>query len=328
MLTAAVAALSLLGPRDTAHAFGPTVIKMATTAHADSPVGRQLRELGRHLDEANGGLVRIKLFTGGSLGDEARLLNRTAKGSLHVAATGTEALSRMAPELGLLDCAFLFADARHAHRSLDGPVHTLVKRTLERCGLVAGTWTETGFRSWYTKKKPVREPEDLSRLRLRVEADGAALRLLRGLGAAPAVIAPGRTAESLALGELDGFEAVPSDALAGSWYRSARHLTLSHHGYQAGMVVYSGKWFEGLPEGVRRSLTDIPDRFRQRARSEVKAMTPGLLEVLRQRGIAIHELDAKQRKRFVAAAREQLKELAAGIGDGGRKLLEAVDRAR
>lgn len=328
LLSGVAAAFPLLVASHGVRAFGPTVVKMATVEHEDSPVGRQLREIGQHLGAESDGLVRIKVFTGGSLGDEEELLRRTAEGSLQVLAASAEGLGRVVPELGLLGCAFLFFDERHARRALDGPVRTLVRPLLESKGLVPGSWTEMGFRSWYTREKPVREPADLRGLRLRVGEGAARSELLRRLGAIPGDVAPRKMLESLEREQLDGFEAVPSTALAASWYRGIRHLTLSRHGYRAGMVVYSSRWFDGLPEELRQALTDIPHRYRERARSAVRAMTPGLLEVLRRRGVEIHRLKARERERFVDATREPLNGIAGRAGTRGRKLLEAVAGAR
>ncbi len=325
---AAFTALALVVSGDGARAFGPTVIKLATVEHERSSVSEQLRELGRHLKAAAAGLVRVKLFAGGSLGDERQLVSRTAEGSLQAVAVSAEGLGHLVPEMGLLGSAFLFADERRARRALGGPVGKLLKPLLQSQGLEPGRWTESGFRSWYTKNKPVRAPEDLRGLRLRAGEGSTRAELLRRLGALPVALAPPRVAEELASGRLDGFEATPFEALASCWYREIGHLTLSRHGYRAGMIVYSSKWFRGLSEALRQALLRVPRQIPKRVRERVRSLDARALEVLRRRGVEIHQLRSEQRKRLVRATRAPLRALAGETGQRGRELLRAVNGAR
>ena len=327
-LAAAVALLALLGSGDGVRAFGPTVVKLATVEHERSPVGEQLRALARYLEAKAGGLVVVKLFTGGSLGDEQWLLRRTAEGSLQVVAASAEELGRLVPEAGLLGSAFLFSDARHAHRALKGPVRRLLSPRLRSQGLEPGMWTESGFRSWYTKSKPIREPADLQGLRLPAGEGSKTAELLRRLGALPVLTPLSGVAESLSSGRLDGFEATPSEALASSWHRGAGHLTLSRHGFRTGMVVYSGKWLHGLPEALRQALSRLPREITRRARKRVRSLDARCLDVLRQQGLEVHELGAPQRRRLVRAARKWLRVVAGETGGRGRQLLRVVNAAR
>ena len=327
-LLAAVAVLALAVSGDGARAFGPTVVKLATVEHERSPVGGQLREFGRYLEAAAEGLARIKLFTGGSLGDERQLLRRTAEGSLQVVAASAEGLAGPVPETELLGSAFLFANERHARRALDGPVRELLRPRLQGQGLEPGPWIERGFRSWYTKNKSVHEPEDLYGLRLPAEKDSARAEVLRRLGALPVAQPTAGVSESLASGGLDGFEATPSEALASSWYRGTGHLTLSRHSYRAGVIVYSGKWLRGLPEALRQALSSVPRQIRKRARERARSLDARSLEILRQRGVEIHQIRARQRRRLVRATRKPLRAVAREMGREGQKLLRAVKVAR
>ena len=102
--------------------------------------------------------------TGGSLGDEPGLSRRTVEGNLQVFAGTAEGLSQMVPELNVLNAPYLFSSARHADRALDGPVRKRLRPIMARRGLVFGAWTAFGFRSWYTRNRAIRRPQDLQGL--------------------------------------------------------------------------------------------------------------------------------------------------------------------
>ncbi|MCZ7683104.1 MAG: TRAP transporter substrate-binding protein [Sandaracinaceae bacterium] len=184
-----------------------------------------------------------------------------------------------------------------------------------------------GFRSWFTKERPIRTPADLQGLRMRSQESEVHLATYRALGASPVAIDVTNVLTSLQTGVVDGFDNTPLFAFATSWYQAAQHLNLSEHSYQPGIVVYSKTWFDGLPADLQQVLTNIPQEITTDGRDQVRRMDPILINNLERFGIKVHRPSAEERAAFAKRSRSVQDSVAGRAGAQGRALLKAL-RAR
>ena len=165
------------------------VMKVATVAPEGTPWEQQLRRFKHYVEEGTGGRVQVKMFMGGSLGGEKALVRRTAQGSIQVFAGSTAALGSLVQEMNVVESPYLFADGAAADTALDNEaVKAQVRTLVARRGFTFGFWAENGFRSWFTKDRPIRTPSDLSGLRMRSQEALVHLETYRALGASPVPI--------------------------------------------------------------------------------------------------------------------------------------------
>lgn len=302
-------------------------MRLATVAPEGTPWEKQLRRLKAHIEEQSGGRIRVQMFMGGSLGGEKALVRRTAQGSVQAFGGSTAALGTLVRELDVVEAPYLFENAQQADTVLDGPAKAIVATALGRRGFVFGLWAENGFRSWFTKERPIRTPADLSGLRMRSQESEVHLATYRALGASPVAVDVTNVLTSLQTGVVDGFDNTPLFAFATSWYQAAQHLNLSEHSYQPGIVVYSKTWFDELPADLQQVLTTIPQEITVDGRDQVRRMDPILIRNLERYGISVHRPSASEREAFAKLARPVADRVAARAGAQGRALLKAL-RAR
>ncbi len=327
VLTAVSAVLStflVVGLDHPADAQQTFEMKIATVAPEGTPWEKQLRGLKNHIESESGGRIRVKMFMGGSLGGEKALVRRTAQGSVQCFGGSTAALGSLVPELNVIEAPFLFESEQQADRALDGQAKDIVAQSVEARGFRFGLWAENGFRSWYTKERPIRTPEDMRGLRMRSQEALVHLETYRAVGASPVPIDVTNVLTSLQTGVVDGFDNTPLFAFAASWYQAARHMTLSQHSYQPGIVVYSKSWYDGLPADLQQVLDNVPRQHTVQGRQGVRQMNPILLRNLERFGIQIHEPTAEERAAFVQATRRVPDRVAAKAGGRGRQLLRAI----
>src|SRR5690606_19712995 len=182
------ALLSLAAHEEPAAAQEQIRMRIATVAPEGTPWEKQLRRLKQHIESESGGRIRVQMFMGGSLGGEKALVRRTAQGSLQAFGGSAAALGTLVRELDVIEAPYLFDDAAAADRALDGPARQLVASAIERRGFTFGLWAENGFRSWYTKERPIRQPSDLNGLRMRSQESEVHLQTYRAFGASPVAI--------------------------------------------------------------------------------------------------------------------------------------------
>ncbi|MFW6067677.1 MAG: TRAP transporter substrate-binding protein [Myxococcota bacterium] len=321
---AALAALAVVGGAPPqADAQQTYVMKVATVAPEGTPWEKQLRNFKKRIEDRTGGRVRVKMFMGGSLGGEKALVRRTAQGSIQVFGGSTAALGSLVPEMNVIESPFLFESTAEADRALDGSKGTVAK-LVARHGFQFGFWAENGFRSWYTKKQPIRKPSDLKGLRMRSQEAMVHLETYRAYGASPVPIDVTNVLTSLQTGVVDGFDNTPLFTFATSWYQAAKHLILDQHSYQPGIIVYSKKWFDGLPADIQKELTQVPKEMIQDGRRSVRRMDPILLKNLQRYGIQIHRPSGAELAPFKAKSKNVANKVAAKIGPGAKKLLRQL----
>jgi tripartite ATP-independent transporter DctP family solute receptor len=300
------------------------VMKIATVAPENTPWEKQLRKFKKYVEKETNGRVKVKMFMGGSLGGEKSLVRRTAQGSIQVFGGSSAALGSLVPELNVLESPFLFDSYAEADRKLDGPAKGTAAKAVARRGFKFGFWAENGFRSWYTKDKKIRAPGDLDGLRMRSQEALVHLETYRALGASPVPIDVTNVLTSLQTGVVDGFDNTPLFAFAASWYQAAKHLTLSKHAYQPGVVVYSKSWFDGLPSDVKQVLTNVPQEMVQDGRSSVRRMEPVLVKNLKRYGIDVHDPSDAELAAFKSRTSGVAAKVARKAGGNAPKLLRQL----
>ncbi|MFN7696987.1 MAG: TRAP transporter substrate-binding protein [Deltaproteobacteria bacterium] len=302
----------------------PITLRIGTVAPEGTPWEKQMKNLRSHIERETQGRVKVRVFMGGSLGGEKALVRRVSQGTLECFAGSTAALGSVVEELNVIETPYLFDDAAAADRALDGPALPIVRTALSEHGFTFGIWAENGFRSWFTRERPIRTPADLRGLRMRSQEASVHLDTYRAFGASPNPIDVTNVLTSLQTGAVDGFDNTPLFAFATSWYQAARHLNLSQHSYQPGIVVYSTQWLNAQPAEIQQVLTNLPASITADGRQGVRRMDPILIQNLERAGITVHRPTPAERQQFAAIGRPLQDRVAGSSGSHGQELLRAL----
>ncbi|RMG80477.1 MAG: TRAP transporter substrate-binding protein, partial [Bacteroidetes bacterium] len=115
------------------------------------------------------GAVTVKLYPGGQLGNERVLAEGLSLGISDGILTGAALIGWYAPEFGFVEAPFVFRDYDHLETAMSGTLGTKIKDKLRahRHILPLANWYR-GPRYLTTTDRPVKSPEDLAGLKLRV----------------------------------------------------------------------------------------------------------------------------------------------------------------
>ena len=123
---------------------------------------------------------------------------------------------------------YLYRDREHMWQVLDGDIGDEIMDSFQGSGLVPLSWYDAGARSFYTKE-PVRNPEDLKGLRIRVQEVEAMEEMIRLLGAEPVPVEYKDVYSALETGRVDGAENNFSSYETMGHDRVAPFYTLDEH---------------------------------------------------------------------------------------------------
>ena len=330
LFTLAIVALSFLLATPPPVSAQEYVLEMGTVVPAGSPWALQLKRLKKYVEEETGGRVKVKLRLGGS--NERSLARRAQMGSKQGFAGSVGGLSSIVREVNVLEAPYVFDTVEEADKALDDPeVLKQVREILAKQKLVFGLWGENGFRSYFSRR-PIRTPADMKGIRYRSQEAVAHVEAYKALGASPVTIDVANTMTSLQTGVVDGFDNTPLFAMATTWYQGLddgeRNLILSKHSYQPGIVVYSKKWFDTLPEDIQKVLLNVPYDLTTWGREQVRKMEPVLLKNLVRYGYEIHEPTNEELQKFKDKEKGVPEAVAKQVGPAGQKLLNAVKAAK
>ncbi len=212
----------------------------------DYPTVRALKYMSDYLEEATGGRLSMKIYSGGQLGEEKDSLEITIFGGIDINRVNMSPLNSIVPETLVLGMPFIFDSVDHMRSVVDGPIGDDILAALEPHGLVGLAYYDSGARSFYNVVRPVRSPADLDGMKIRVMNSELFVEMVAALGANPTPMRFGEVYESLVLGTIDGSE--------NNWpsYESTRHFevagfyTRTEHSMAPEVLVMSKRRWDKL----------------------------------------------------------------------------------
>jgi tripartite ATP-independent transporter DctP family solute receptor len=293
-------ALVLLGsPIETSQTAGPLVLRTAENQPVDYPTSEAISYMRDWLADQSNGELQIKLYAGGQLGEEKDTLEITILGGIDLARINMAPVNSIAPDTAVLGLPFLFRSTAHMRAVLDGPIGDEILASLEPHGLIGLAYYDSGARSFYNSKRPIRSPADLGGLKIRVQNSDLAVAMVESLGANPTPMGFGQVYESLLLGTIDGSENNWPSYVSTGHFEAAPHYTLTRHTMMPEMLVMSRHRWERLTVDqqtlIRRAAKASVPFMRDRWDERVSASKSRALEA------GVHIVEIEDLSAFVAA---------------------------
>jgi TRAP-type transport system periplasmic protein len=280
----------------------PLTIKFAHAGSQTHPYSVGIEKLTPILEKNSGGAIKLQVFCCAQLGSERELAESARLGTIHLTSVAAEgALPAWVPELQVFGLPFVIRDRAHAYKVLDGPVGKELEAKLEAQGLHVLGWWELGFRNMTTRNKPVRVPDDLKGLKMRVQEAKVWLGFMRALGAIPTPIPFGELYSALQQGVVDGQENPVVTITSMKFYEVQKFVGLTEHTYTALPVMASKKWWDALKPEQRKIIADSVAASVPEQRKTVTAQVDDGLKLLRGQGVTITEVD---KAKFMAATKD------------------------
>lgn len=206
--------------------------KTITLAHGldiNHSVHKAMVKMGEILDSISNGQMVLELYPSQQLGTERECLELLQIGSLDMTKVSAAVMENFAPKMKVLGIPFLFRDRQHSFQVLDGAIGKDLLNEGEKYWLKGMGYYDAGSRSFYTKEKPVKSPDDLKGLKIRVQESATAMEMVSSLGGSPTPISWGELYTSLQQGVVDGAENNPPSFYLSRHYEVCKYYSLDEH---------------------------------------------------------------------------------------------------
>jgi TRAP-type transport system periplasmic protein len=255
MATAAAAALALAVAAPAA-AQATKTLKFGYILSEDSQLGAGGKAFADEIARRTGGRFKIEQYPNSALGGEVEMLKGVQLGTIDLAFITGAPLPNFVPEVGVFNIPFLFRDAKHAHAVLDGPLGQSYLEKFKAKDLVALAWGENGMRHITNSKHPVKGPEDLKGLKLRLPQSEVMMIGFKALGADVSPLAFPQLFGALQSGQFDGQENPIATIQSAKFSQVQKYLTLSGHVYDPAVIFMSVDGFEELSAEDKKAFVE------------------------------------------------------------------------
>jgi tripartite ATP-independent transporter DctP family solute receptor len=212
----------------------------------DYPTVMAVNHMGKLLKDQSGGKLGVRVFASGSLGTERDNIEQLRLGALDMMRINVGPLNSVVPETTVTVLPFVFRSTEHMRKVLDGPIGEEILASMASHGLVGLAFYDSGSRSFYTSKKPIRAVADLKGLKVRVQQSDLFVAMIEALGANPTPMPYGEVYTALKTGIVDAAENNWPSYESSRHFEAAKFYSQTEHSLAPEVLVFSKKVWDTL----------------------------------------------------------------------------------
>lgn len=201
--------------------------------------------------EKSKGKMTVKVYEGGTLGNDAAALSALQGGTIHFLLTWTGNISSIDKSFSIFDFPFIFTSYEQADKVVDGPVGAKLFAKLPAKGLRGLSYAELGFRHIHNYRRPINKAEDIEGLKIRVPNSALYTEFMNTLGANGLPLPFTELFSALETKAVDGATNPTDNIVSTKIYETQKYLSLTRHMYGVMAFVMSGKAWDKLNDDER-----------------------------------------------------------------------------
>jgi TRAP-type transport system periplasmic protein len=307
---ALAAALLALAPAAQAQS---TALRLHGTLLAVDPSSRALEIFKTEAERLSDGMLAFEVATGTPDDGAREVLDEIRNQSTFGIVLSASYLSRLVPEIGVMGLPFVFDNFSQVSRVLKGPAGALIEAKLAAKGFTTLCWMDFGARNVINAKRPIRTPDDLKGMKLRVQPNETHLATFRAIGANPIAMDFNDLLPALRQGDIDGTEVSYIAMEDLKLYEYNKYFSDSAHVRDLLVFIVNRNVFTSLEPKAQMAIRNAaaiacPQQLRMQAEREAAAV-----ENLKKKGLQFDPLPPETRSALRRAS-------AVVVGDARKRL--------
>ncbi|MCA0998076.1 DctP family TRAP transporter solute-binding subunit [Alloyangia pacifica] len=268
------------------------------------------------LSEATGGDLSVRVFPNAQLagGDQMRQAEMVGRGALDLVVTSAINVTPLVPEMAAFSLPYLYADYAQVDATTQGEPGAKLAEILKGKGIIVLAWGENGFREVTNNTRPVKTPDDMKGLNMRV-AGPMYIDVMNALGANPQQMQWGETMTALQQGVVDGQEnPIGAVIIPQQVYEVQKYLTTWHYSYDPIFIGISQKKWDSYDADTQAKLQAAATEAMSYQRDISREATASGIDFLREKGMEVYEPSAEELAAFKEATQPAFDEWADKVG--------------
>lgn len=221
-----------LAPISSGRAQTKAVFKAADVQPVGYPTVAAVESMGKKLAQSTQGRLSIQTYPSAQLGAEKETIEQTQIGAIQLLRVSAGAVGPIVDDVNVVNMPFLFKNVAQSWKMMDGEVgqELLDKITASpNANLVGLCWMDSGARSFYNTKHPIKSTADVHGLKLRVIGNPIFIDMVNALGGNGIAMGYDQVFSSLQTGVIDGAENNPPSYVFSNHYTAAKYYSLTEH---------------------------------------------------------------------------------------------------
>lgn len=266
---------------------GTRVLKLAHGLPPTHSVHLGLVYMGERLKELSGGKMLLDIYSSAQLGAENQCIELLQIGSLDITKVSSAALEGFVDPFKVFGIPYIFRSREQYFAVMDGPVGKKMLTLTEPFWFRGLTYFDAGARSFYTINKPIRTPEDLNGLKIRVQRSPISVEMMRTFGGSATPVDWGELYTALQSNVVDGAENNTPSITTAFHHEVVKYFSVNEHTMCPDVIIISQKTWEKLSDQERTWLQQAADEasiYQRKLWSEQEKQS---LEEMKEKGMEI-----------------------------------------
>ncbi|WP_420726118.1 TRAP transporter substrate-binding protein [Hwanghaeella sp. LZ110] len=234
-------------------------LRIGTISAAGSPWDKAMQRFSDVLSEESGGDLTAVVYTDGQLGDIQQMLTGMQLGNVEMGyfGLGSALFLKGSGPLKVIYSPYLFRDRAHAQKALNNDVFRKIYDDIAKTtGVrIVGAWGNRSPRAIQTTKGPIKKPEDLKGLKMRVPGIDLFQEEFKALGVQTVPMSMTEIYTGLSKGLVEGQDNGFDLALPLKFHEVAKYWSATDHSYETTGWFISEQLWQSLSPKDQAAIT-------------------------------------------------------------------------
>lgn len=268
-------------------ASGVKKLKIGHGLDQSHPVHNAMLYLAERAKEKSNGTLQISVYPSQQLGTERECLELLQIGSLAMTKVSCSVIEGFVPIFKVFSLPYIFRNDEHKFKVFEGEVGKNLLLSPEKYWLRGLCYYDAGSRSFYTKDKPIRDPEDLAGLKIRTQESATSVNMVNSLGGSATPISWGELYTALQQGVVDGAENNPPSFYLSRHYEVCKYYSLNEHTSVPDVLVISTVIWNDLSDQEKQWIQEAADESYIHQKILWQESTMKALKAVKEAGVEI-----------------------------------------
>ena len=268
----------------------------STEDHPTTQADYKFEEICEELSE---GRIQVEVYANNTLGDSRAMLEQIQANEVQMSDPSASVFSGFTEELNFLGLPFLFNDRYAAYAFFDGEMgQRIADKVCEETGIRILGFYENGMRQLTNGKHPVRTPDDMKGLKIRVMESPMYIEMFTEMGAQPTPISFAELYTALQQGTVDGQDNGYTITCTNALYEVQPYMTELNHNFDVTPLCISDEFYTSLPEDLRAIVDQAAAEATEYDRQLCIDLEATYIETIEGSGCEIIKLTDEERDAF------------------------------
>lgn len=275
-------------------------LKLGHPANEDNIWHKASEVFAKEVEAETDGRIKVEIYPNETLGKEMDVINGMQLGTVSMTITG-ESLQNYAPLAALLAVPYAYKSLEQMDEVASGPLGKKIEeQIIEKVGIRPIAYFARGPRE-LTSNRPIKTPDDLNGLKMRVPNVPLFLNVWKGLGASPTPMAFSEVFTSLQNGTIDAQENPLALIKSANFNEVQKYVNMTDHVRSWIYLTLSEMDWQQMSEEDQQAIMRAAKKAQEWEREHFIADEEATRKELEDKGVTFVEVDNAA---FAAKAKE------------------------